>query len=398
MYMHEDVAVELPPMYFLITFWGQAFSDFFLRLTVPSLLSPGNIPALSRCKNRPRFLICTTPEDWKRLQGEENFRMLCEHIEVEFLDNSEAFPGEHKYIRMSRGHAMLTQRCFNDRAIAININPDSVYPDDSVAEAQRLANEGKHVLLCAAIRFEMEGVERDLNLRGLLKPGRAFALSKRDAVTIGLRNLHSESKASDWSAVNFGRLHPEHGRKHFLTCCLWQVPGCTGALVVTHNWAPFLIDYTKLRSHDVSALDGRALDGNYVFENFADHELGKHIHVVQDSDILFMLGLTPRGEMVPPKDWAWWRNLPVLGEWSRGYIFNQTVFDPGIDDFRRRIYQIPVRWHANDVTENWRKAEDKVKRLLEKYATADLRVGHGIPLARLEKRWQRRIDPWMRNR
>jgi hypothetical protein len=271
---------------------------------------------------------------------------------------------------MSRGHAMLTQRCFEDGAIAINVTADSVYPDGSIREAERLIGEGKHVVLCTAIRFDMDGVEAELVARGLLQEGQGFALSKRDAVSIGLRNLHAESRASNWSARNFGSLHVEHSRRRFLTCCFWMVED--GLIIVTHNWAPFAIDFTKLKRHDTGALDGRALDGNYIFENFSDEGIGARIHVAEDSDSLFLLGLTPRDEMVPPDDRPWWLTWPIISALSKGYILNRTVFDPVIDGLRRKLYLIPVRWHSRDITSRSRRADVRVRKLLTKYASADL--------------------------
>ena len=263
------------------------------------------------------------------MQAQPIFAKLRQTIRVELVPHEELFPDEHKYARMSRGHGYLTQRCFEDRAIAININPDSVYPDGSVATALALAQAGKRVALCTAIRFDMDGVDAELAASGLLKPGQQFGLPKRLAVAIGLRNLHPESMASNWDAPNFGHLHPDHNRKYLLTCCFWKVFRETGVIILTHNWAPFMINYRSLTRHNIGALDGRALDGNYIFENFWTGDMDG-IHISRDSDELFLMGLTPSDEMVPPDDKPSWLNKPILGQWSRGYILNRTVFDPNM--------------------------------------------------------------------
>ncbi|HUC62610.1 MAG TPA: hypothetical protein VMF53_11705 [Alphaproteobacteria bacterium] len=358
------------------------------------MLSPNNIPAL---KNRAaaRFIIATAAEDRAKLEREPIFRRLREEIAVEFLPNEESDPPVHKYVRMSRGHALLADRAFRDKAIAINVNPDSVYPDGCIAEAQRLAEAGKHVVLCAAVRFDMDGVERELAARGLLEPGWPFTLPMRDAVAIGLRNFHSETRASCWTARNFGRLIEDHHRKHFLTCCYWEVPGEDGAIIITHNWSPFVVNYGILGAHDTSALDGRALDGTYIFENFPKYT--DSIEVVTDSDSLFLLGLTPRDEMIPPNDWRWWRSLPILGAWSRGYILNRTVFDPGIDRYRRAIYATPVRWHARDLNARWAATEELARRTIEEYVKKEVDLDDTDPSLRdtLRRRWLRAIRPMM---
>lgn len=364
LYIEEENALR--PFYFLVTFWGDRFRDWFCQYTLPSLLAPNNIPALKHRKYC-QFLICTTRDDWKALNRQPIFRKLRKIINVVFLENEEAFVGEHKYPRMSRGHKKLADACFQYSAIAININPDSLYPDGCIAELQRLASEGKAVVLCAAIRFEMDGISDELDARDIMRHNQPLVLPMRDAVDIGLRNLHSESKAADWTATNFGRLSPEHQRRHLLTCCIWRTPGAQECVIVTHNWAPCLVDYASLKEHDTSTLDGRAIDGDYIFENFGDGTEQHSIHVVTDSDSIFLLGLTPRDEMIPPKEWRWWKQIPPFGEWTRGYILNQTVFDPAMDPLKRRLYSLGVRWHADKFSEQWSKTERYANHCITKF-------------------------------
>ena len=290
---------------------------------------------------------------------------------------------------------MLADRCFRDKAVAININPDSIYPDGCIAQAMNLFDGGKDVILCAAVRFEMEGVEKELTAAGKMAPGQPIVLPMREATAVGLRNMHPETLASDWDAPNFGRLDPEHHRKHFLTCCFWRVPGQDGVIIVTHNWAPFLVNYGILGSHNTSALDGRALDGNYIFENFPQYT--DSIEVVRDSDTLFLLGLTPRDEMVPPNEPPDWREWPVVREWGRGYILNRTVFDPGVDIYRRAIYQSTVRWHARDYDGSWQAVERKVKRLIREYVAKDIDALDAPYTLRnaIRRRWLAAVRPAM---
>lgn len=379
----------MPPFYFLVTFWGHEFADYLCKYPLASLLAGGNIGSLGE-PDRARFLFCTTREDWEYLRAQPIFTALERQIKVELLINDLIVPGEHKYSRMSRGHAVLAQRCFEDRAVAINVNPDSIYPKESVAAAQALAAAGNRVALCTAIRFDMNGVDAELTASGALKAHQPLSISKRTAVEIGLRNLHPESMAGLWTAPNFGRLHPVHQRRHFLTCCIWTVPQENGVIIITHNWAPFMVNYGALARHDASSLDGRALDGNYIFDNFWAGKFDD-IHVVQDSDELFLLGLTPREEMVPPNDAPSWVNRPILGQWSRGLILNQTVYDSQIDTMRRKAYQMPVYWHSSDLNPGWGVMRRQVDKLIDKYVSRDLREQPLSFLNLPERSWHERI-------
>ncbi len=356
--------------YFLLVCWGAAFREYVCRFMIPSLLASGNLPAL-RNPAEAKLLIVTTRRDWLAFNRDPAFRRLRELVPVEAIWDEDRTDFVHKYRRMSNAHAILAEICFRDRAFAINLNPDSIYPSGCVAEAQRLAiDEGHDVVLCAAIRFDQTGIEEELERTGRARRGEPLELSMRDAVSLGLRHLHPESRASDWDAANFGRLHESHQRAYFLTCCLWRVAGEDGAFVITHNWSPFVVNYAVLARHDTSALDGRALDGAYIFENFA-RRTGA-IHVVQDSDSLFLLGMTPRDEMAPPEQPAWFAGDGRLAEWTKGLVLSRTVNDPGIDEHRRKIYAEVVRWHAHDFNERWDGAEASVRRLIREYVAQNI--------------------------
>lgn len=356
--------------YFLVTFWGEVFRRYLCDLAIPSLLAKGNIPALKYPADA-KFVVAAPKVDCDALSREPSFQALCGLIAAEFLPVEDTDPPMHKYVRMSRGHAMLADLCFRDKAFAFNVNPDSIYPDGCVAEGQRLVlNEGNDVVLCAAIRFEIEGIVEALRRAGRMLPGSPISITMREAVAVGLKNLHSESLASDWEAPNFARLHPQHGRKHYLTCCFWRIPGEDGLCIITHNWAPLLVNYEVLLHHDTSALDGRAIDGDYIFQNFPQQ--GARIHVVTDSDSLFLLGMTPKDEMIPPADRLWWRRWGELGEWTKGLILNRTVFDRAVDSYRRTLYRTYVRWHSRDINERWGDVERKVAFLIETYVSQDI--------------------------
>lgn len=364
-------APALPPFYFLATFWGESFGDQLCRFALRSLRAPGNVPAL-RYRHDARLLLATPRADWERLQRNRDFQALSALIRTEHVLVEEAFPGEHKYVRMSRGHRALAEICFRDKAVAININPDSIYPDGSIAEAQRYARAGKRVVLCAAIRFDQDGIVAELEARGLLRDGEPLVVPMREAVDLGLRHLHPESKAAVWGASNFGRLAPQHERHHLLTCCIWPVQVETGCIIATHNWAPFLVNYATLAVHDTATLDGRAIDGDYIYENFGLDESGSSIHIVTDSDSIFLLGMTPRAEMVPPQENPFWKRWPMIGDWTCGYVLNRTVYDPAIDPLRRRNYAVGVRWHTKDIDERWGDAEAVFASAVEEYIRVDL--------------------------
>jgi hypothetical protein len=363
--------LDPPPFYFIVTFWGSRYRDWFCRFTLASLLSPNNIPALKNRRGN-QFLFCTTGDDWAALQNEPNFCLLKQYVHPIFLEIPSVSEREHKYVRMSLAHEMLTQRCFEAKAIAIYLACETLIPDGCIAEAQRLVEQDYKVVLCTAIRFELEGVQDELLKRGLMKVNEPITISRREAVEIGLNNLHSESRAGEWAASYFGDLNPAHGRNHFPTCCFWRVEGQNGVCIVTHNWAPFVINFACMTHHNTDAFRKWAIDGDYVHLNFRNQKLGEDICIIEDSDSIVLIGLTPRDEMAVEPQEHWWQTIPVAGEWSKGFILNQAVFDKYTDPLRRLAYSKLVRWHAHDFTDAWKAVEDRARQIMDEYMRNDL--------------------------
>jgi hypothetical protein len=362
-----------PPIYFMVTFWGESYRRFFLDFPLASLLAPNNIPGLPDLRGS-KFLICTSPEDWQALQSEPLMQRLKSYTEPVFLP-SVSILGDHKYSRMTRGHRAMANRCYEARARAVYVAVDTIVPDGSLVELDRLSRCGARVVLCTAIRFAMEGVVGDLRARGRMRDNEPLVVGRREAVEIGLRNLHPESLCGNFDAPYFGHLNAAHGTDDVPTCVFWAVPDRSGIVIYTHNWAPFLMDYSAVPAHDPKTLDTMALDGDYIFRNFGDRDIGEAIHVVEDSDSLFLLGLTPKDEMVPSLRADRMKAAPLVGTWIKGLLINQLVHHPTIDPLRRKILPVPVLWHSQDVTENWRAIEAHASGLMQKFTSTSLRIG-----------------------
>ena len=377
---------SLPPFYFVVTFWGERYRNWFVRYALASLLAPNNIPAidnLDACK----FLISTTKEDWNALQKEPLFKKLKKIISVHHLSNEAPEEAEHKYARMSRGHKSLLEKCFKDRACAIYLACATLFPDGSVQAAQELVRQGKKVVLCTAIRFNLDGIDQELRERGLFVDGQPLILSRREASYIGLRNFHPESEAGRFEAGNFGALHQSHGRRDFATCCWFDVKDEDGIIIYTHNWAPFSINFSAIEKHDTTVLDVWAVDGDYIHKNFPSAQIGDDIYVVTDSDEIILLGMTPGDEMVPPSEPESIKTLPIIGYWVRGCIINHVYYDKWVDPLRRSIYPTPVIWHANDINQRYILERRRSKKIILRFTYADFNPSTFFNDKNTAKKW-----------
>ena len=79
------------PCYFVNSFWGAAFREYFLRISTGSLIAAHNLPLLSD-KENSRYLVCTTRADWDAIQDDPAFREMTAHITAEFVELRRSVP------------------------------------------------------------------------------------------------------------------------------------------------------------------------------------------------------------------------------------------------------------------------------------------------------------------
>ena len=109
-------------------------------------------------------------------------------------------------------------------------------------------------------------------------------------VYAAVNGFHSETLAYEWDAPGIMAISP---------AAWWRVPGEDGIVLHSLSWAPLLLDYGAIGDHDTSTFDQWTLDGDYLFNNTKSIE---HIHVVQDSDELFLASWGPLAERAGHKD------------------------------------------------------------------------------------------------
>ncbi|MBO6520064.1 MAG: hypothetical protein JJ900_04145 [Rhodospirillales bacterium] len=401
--------IENKPFYLLVVFWGEQHRRLFLDLALSSLLADQNIPALNNSVRKNRLLIATTKEDWDALKGDPIFRKAERVITPEFIELLYQNDADNKMLKMSAGHKALTDRAFRDDAWGVHLCPDVIYSNGSMKSVRVQAELGAHVVLTAAVRFEYEGVIATLKSRGLegMCP---LSLSGREAVDIALKHPHGEFKAASWDSPFFWE---------FPVYTSWTVPGENGVVQHTYSWSPILLDYAALTDHSDDIFDKWTLDGDYVYQNFP--ELTSELHVVTDSDEVFLLPVTPAAEACPPQDPHWSKRLPGFRTWTRAHFINMVHNHDVMDPLKRRIFFKPVRWHAEPINRNWEAVEARVRHFLLKYiqseeadqerrkdmlienpamtdeqATYNARIRHRIIGARLTLGWIMRMLPvWM---
>jgi hypothetical protein len=247
---------------------------------------------------------------------------------------------------------------FRDAAYATVLTPDCMLSDGSIKRLQQLAQAGFQLVVAAALRFGEEPFLGELRSLGLLSDqsrserGLPLIITGRQMAHAAVNGLHNETIAYEWDAPGFLLVVP---------AAWWRVPGEDGILLHSLSWAPVLIDYGAIANHDTSTLDEWTLDGDYLHNNL---EKINRIHVVQDSDEIFLASWGPLADRPISKHY-----VPLIGKliakMQFGASFKSAFFDP----FKRRIFFLPVRWHAQPLNAQWQQVEDHAMRELLRYVT-----------------------------
>lgn len=330
---------------FAVVLWEEPFRDLFLQLCLPSLLAPGNIPALDeRVRAASQFLICTTAADAEFIAAHPAFGALAELITPEFIDIGETPPDCDRYRRMSQGQLLAARRIFDKRAYGVFLCPDAVLSDGAVAYLMRQAAAGTKVVLVPAIRFAQEPILAELRAQDILHDGQPIALSSRVLAKVGLKHLHPETLRYEWASPSFAA---------FPVSCFWRVAGGDGIVLHTFSWGPLLLDYGALAEHRTECLERWTMDGDYAFDNFGDDQNG--IHVVTNSDDMLYLSVTPEGA----------RPSPATRNWAKRASLRVATYSPIIDMLKRRLFRLSVRLHSGDLGPKWDRAEQRIDALID---------------------------------
>ncbi len=335
--------------------WGKEHREFFLRLLAPSLIAPGNIPSLEN-REGARFLLCTTDVDWNAMQDDPDFVALAREITVVKIGIPDPRTTNNKYLTMSEGHKRATHMAFEAGANAMYMTPDSVYSDGAVQVLQRHAQAGRQLVFGVAVRYTLEGAVNEISStrKG---PGEPLSLGTRFLADVALRHMHDETLRFDWDATYFAPMP---------VCPFWHV-GTEGVLYQGLSWAPLMVAYSSLHSHDTATFDRWTMDGDYIHRNFGAEP---DMHVLRDSDELMLVTFTPKADRpghieddaLAPR---WYNSWPVIGHyWKIGRV-RWMLESGGTDPLKHKLFRLSVCLHRGDISEEvWQTTERRAGRIV----------------------------------
>lgn len=240
--------------------WGEWHLNVMQRVMLPTLLSPANLPALTR-RFPSRYRIATTPADRKSIESWPIFALLAATVEIEWITDN-ASP-EITYHIAWYERSLVDAKTRN--SYCFMAYPDVAWSDGTLARCADAIVAGDVGVAIPYIRVISETLVPDVARLGT---DSAIALSGGEIVRLGMRHMHPLSAAA------------MAGGRHALPSLdvSWRVPD-QGLLL-------------REMSRELSMVDTERLQANRYWNTVATANSGS-LYVVADSDDMLMLSVAP---------------------------------------------------------------------------------------------------------
>lgn len=285
----------------LLPVWGYDFVEQFLNWNLPTLLAPGNLPALAS-QLPTEFIFLTSHRDREALRQHAAIRRLEQVCRVGFhLIDDLITEGNHSttvtmaYLRAVRAtHDAMLDTCF------FFLVSDYVMADGSLARVLERMMNGASAVQAGNFQVVEDDaapwLERQLALHPI-----ALSLSSRQLMQWAMSNLHPTTAAN---IVNFPVTHNTHVNRLF-----WRVDSDTliGRFYLMHMICirPELVDFVVGSSCDYSFVPEMCPSGN--------------VAVMTDSDDYLVIEMQPRSHESRFLRWGGvdpGQIAESLGEWT----------------------------------------------------------------------------------
>lgn len=308
-----------PTIKILIAVWGESYIRRFEALSLSSILSPNNLPALAEHCD-VEFVFLTRRSEFEHFAGLDLMTRIQEHasIRYEAIDDL-IVPGLYTVtltLAFTRG-----MRIFGQAMTEMHFmywNADFVIGDGSLRHLRRCVAEGRHLVLAGSVRVISEEVEPALRRR--IGADGVLDASPRELMRHLYEHPHLMQVAKTVNQSFCWARHPNH--------LFWNVDGQT-TIARFFQIFMFCIRPTRVRL---------TMDGYCDYSFVPAFCPGEPIHVVQDSDDICLLELQGRWQEAedvlfgPGRDEAW---LASIDEWCT----------PEHAEIARR----PIVYHSGDL-------------------------------------------------
>ena len=185
------------PARLIIPLWGEAYASKLVTMTLPALLAPGNLPALTGMFDVELVLV-TESKLYDKIRQASSFQLVsrvCRTKLVSLDDLMTELPGDYGVVltyALFRGFADLGPRM--TQTYLLFLNADFIVCDGSLRHLGNLMLEGKRVIHAPSFRVVLEDVWPKLQAAVNASTG-ALEMGAREMVALALAHKHVTVKA-----------------------------------------------------------------------------------------------------------------------------------------------------------------------------------------------------------
>lgn len=253
---------------FLEICWGDTFTRKFLNYGLPTLLSPGNLPAWS-FRETATFVLYAPAQDWITMQQHPAMCRLSEVMAVEWRPIDRPQTGGDKYHHMGKCVSDAFNRARERESGLVLLAPDALFADGSFVRLADLVAQGRDLVMICGWH-----VNEDEILPVLVRDPQTqmLTLSKQRCVRYINEFMHNGMKARFWDAARF-----THGCSHIYRRLQ------NGSIQANcYHLHPLYLRY-PLKGVDFSSPSSGTFDSTYMQQHWDDRH---NTEIVQDNSII----------------------------------------------------------------------------------------------------------------
>jgi hypothetical protein len=256
--------------------WGYKFVRQFLEVGLPTLLAPGNIPALAATLPT-RFVVLTKLDDESFIRHHPAFRRLSEVCQAEIRLIDHLITGSNYSTTITLGYTEAVRAAGDDMldTCFFFLVSDYIVADGSLASVIERMMDGASGVLVGNFQVALEEAFPWLQEKLSQSPS-LLAMPPRDLLQWALNYLHPATVAN---TVNIPISHNSHTNRLF-----WQVDGNT--LLARF----YLMHMICVRPETTGFIIGSSCDYSFIPEMCPSND----VEVITDSDDYLVVEMQPR--------------------------------------------------------------------------------------------------------
>ena len=209
---------------FLMVIWGERYIEEFARVSLPSYLAPGNLPALAR-ETDLEVLVMTSSGSETTFENEPTFAKVRSLCPVRYIHIDDLITAGNYGVTLTLAYARGIQDSGPEQTntVFVFMNSDFILADGSLRSLVGKLRDGHRCIMAPSLRAELEQVLPVLK-QMVHETESSLTIAPRDLVKLTFDNLHATAIAKtvtqDLSTCETAQSDLLAGRRNDASCAL----------------------------------------------------------------------------------------------------------------------------------------------------------------------------------